>query len=633
MDDLITTDFAAKFAAEIAGQTYSKIIKNIAQSVSLTPVSLQINLAEYATLMYDNLSQIRTIVSDSPSRLLDIYQDARFRLSSETYLEAEFIAFLGVNHQAVIRGNAGAGKSMFLRRHFLRVIGERKRIPILFDLRSLNSNYSSVIEHLHGHAKGLMPWMDYGVFCALLKNGRIELLLDGLDEVSHNIRPAVNTAIATFVTQYPKANVILTTRYGDRYAVPSRIPEFHVCQFSKEQAVSLIRSLDFAEEAKLRFAKALSEGLYDKSPDLLSNPLLCSIMLLTYKRFAKVPEQLHLYYQQAYEVLYSRHDAEKDGFNREFLSKLDIAEMQSVLDYFSAVTYAADAFEFSEVECIDTLRSAIDVAQVSARPEDVKDDLIEAMSLINRDGVELAFVHRSFQEFFCAHYISKTSSELARSCIDAVKMRDDTDSVIPMAVALNPERFEEAWFLPSLREDSARYRDYFNKGKYFDIIRDTLPIVHFEGDIVRLALGTQPHSKSFGVYLRRMNDEGAFIELDMSKKGKSFSLGDHPSVASYVRSAAFHLPVPKQFREQQVPGKLSLDAEDRVLSVLGEIDIWKTCALEIVNRLEKWLRLLEERKAKREVSPLDRFKRAAAASARRVEGDLQGGKQKTPLTS
>ena len=623
LDNIDSVDFAAKFSAEICAQTYNKIIKKIAQSVALTPVSLESNLTEYARAMVRAYSGVKTIVADHPSRLLDVYQDARFKAGNEIYLENEFVALARQRGTAIIRGNAGAGKSLFLRRHLLRILSEKERIPLLYDLRGLNSNYSNLPTHLHDHARQLMPWMEYGVFSALLKDGKIELLLDGLDEVSHSIRPTVNGAIGVLGRQFPKARILLTTRYGDRYGTPGEMPEFHICPFSKEQAVSLVRALDFPDEPRLRFAKALDEGLYNRSPDLLSNPLLCSIMLLTYRRFAKVPDQLHLYYQQAYAVLYSRHDAAKEGFNREFLSNLDVHEMQQVLDYFSAITYAEDMFEFSEATCLEGLRNALTVTQIDARPEDVKDDLIEAVSILTRDGVELAFVHRSFQEFFCAHYISRANADLARACVDAVKLRDDTDSAITMAMALNGDRFEEVWLLPSLKEDCKKYRELFNAGKFYSIVSSTLPQVRIEESEFTLSLGVLPSSKSFGIYVKRFASEDGRLTLDLSKK---LELDSHPSAASFVRAKMQHLPLPREFRESVRFGPIEIDAENRLLAVLSEIDVWKFCALEIVKRTEKWLRLLEERKSEKELSPMDNFRKAAAGAVRRVEGNLQGGK-------
>jgi hypothetical protein len=628
LQDLNSTDFAAKFASEIFTQTYNKIIKDIAKSVALTPMSLQNNLSDYASSMIKSYSEIKTIVSDQPSLLLDVYQEAHFRLGSEIYVEDDFVSRARQRGSVIIRGNAGAGKSLFLRRHLLRTLSEKERIPILFDLRGLNSNYSNLPLHIHEHAKQLMPWMDYGVFNALLKHGKIELLMDGLDEVSHSIRPSVNGAIGLLGRQFPKTRVMLTTRYGDRYGVPGQMSEFHICPFSKDQAVNLVRALDFPEEPRLRFALALQDGLYDKSPDLLSNPLLCSIMLLTYRRFAKVPDQLHLYYQQAYEVLFSRHDAAKEGFNREFLSNLDVYEMQGILDYFAAITYADDLFEFSESSCLEGLRNAIAVTHVNARAEDVKDDLIEAVSILNRDGVELTFVHRSFQEFFCAHYISRANSGLARACIDAVKLRDDTDSAISMAMSLNTDRFEEVWLLPTLEEDSKKYRDLFNSKKYYDIVSATLPKIRISGNLVVMELGTMPSSKNFGIYTKRFAPEDSVIEVDLSKK---VELADSSNVAAFARSGMQHLPLPRAWREALGSGDIVIDAENRLLSVLSEIDIWQFCALEIVKRTEKWLRKLEARKADKEMSPMDNFRRAAAGAVGRVEGDLRGGKRTRPI--
>lgn len=624
-------DAAAKFAAEMATSTYSKFIKGISNSLALNQQVMQSNLKDYAIQTASIFGYIRTLVSESDSKVLDIYQPAKFRRSTELYSESQLYQFVEINLRAIIRGNAGAGKSLFLRRYYLHLIEKRQSIPILFELRGLNSDYSGLMERLHRHAKSLMPWMEFEVFRTLLKNGKIELLLDGLDEVSHSIRSSVNTDIGMFVNEFPKARLILTTRYGDRYASPSRIEEFHVEKFSKEQAASLVRALDFPYEPKMRFAKELENGLYEKSPGLLSNPLLCSIMLLTYRRFAAVPDQLHIYYQQAYEVLFSRHDAGKEnGVDRDLLSGLNVFEMQGVLDYFSALTYASDMFDFSESECLEIISESIVGTNIKAKSADIKDDLIEAVSMLNRDGLELTFVHRSFQEFFCAHYISKSSNDVAKACIEAVKMRDDTDSVIPMTIALNEDRFEEVWLLPSIRQDFARYSEDFKSGKYYNIVRDTLPTVEIVKNDVVLGLGVESRSKSFGIYMRTMDGGADHLQFNGKDVERLFSFSSPKTLLNLISAEALNLPVPKWFREEISNDRVLINTEDRMLSVLSEMTIWKPFAQKILTLMRLWLEDLEGRKQTREAIPMVAFRRAATSRSRRIEGDLSGGIPRMP---
>ena len=67
-----------------------------------------------------------------------------------------------------------------------------------------------------------------------------------------------------------------------------------------------------------------------KHESFASNPLLLNIMLLTYDNYADIPEKLHLFYSNAFETLYIKHDATKGGYKREFKTKLSSDDFKRV---------------------------------------------------------------------------------------------------------------------------------------------------------------------------------------------------------------------------------------------------------------------------------------------------------------
>ncbi|WP_295192028.1 hypothetical protein [uncultured Brevundimonas sp.] len=617
-------DIAAKFAANIVKDIYDKVIKRATQSLLVNPLFVSNNLSKYATDASSNYGYIRTIVCELPSRLLSIYQPTRFLVGSNIVDESTLIKSLQTTKRAVIRGHAGAGKSIFLKRHFLRRISDKETIPLFFELRNLNHNFTNLFSNIYDYAHDLLPWLDVSIFRTLLSQGKIEIYLDALDEVKHSIRSAVNNQVTQMMTEFPRATIILTTRYGDKYATPAAITEYRIQPFSLDQAISLVNSLEFHEESKLRFSKALAEGLFDKNSDLLSNPLLCSIMMLTYRRFSVIPDRIHLYYQQAYEVLFSRHDASKEsGFRRDLLSGLDVAEMQSVIDYLAAVSYASEKFELSEAELTETLHGALTSNQLDKRTNDVRDDLTEAVSMLHEDGLYFKFVHRSFQEFFCAHYISKAKTDIAKACINAVKMRQETDSVIPMAVALNQDRFEEAWLSPTLNEDLDRYTSYASSKRFFDIVRESAPYIFIRGDEMILTTGDGSKTRNLNIYFGVMNQTEPRLIIDYNNYRYSYS--NNKSIEEFLASRIDDIAVPKEFKRMVKAGDVKLNLEDRNIASIGELNVWEPAAMQIIGRLRTWQSELRERSLSRDASPMEAFEKAAQQGLRRIEGDLAGG--------
>ena len=42
------------------------------------------------------------------------------------------------------------------------------------------------------------------------------------------------------------------------------------------------------------------------------------MMLMTFDEFAEIPSKMHIFYDQAFSVLYNKHDAMKTSFRRKF---------------------------------------------------------------------------------------------------------------------------------------------------------------------------------------------------------------------------------------------------------------------------------------------------------------------------
>jgi len=75
--------------------------------------------------------------------------------------------------------------------------------------------------------------------------------------------------------------------------------------------LSLIRKLDYNQDIKQKFLTEVENKLFEKYETFASNPLLLTIMLMTFDQYAEIPEKIHLFYQECFQALYSRHDASK----------------------------------------------------------------------------------------------------------------------------------------------------------------------------------------------------------------------------------------------------------------------------------------------------------------------------------
>src|SRR6185503_8614326 len=125
-----------------------------------------------------------------------------------------------------------------------------------------------------------------------------------------------------------------------------------------DQACELVQKLPFESEFTSKFLKDLRDTLFAKHNSFLSNPLLLSIMLLTYGQSADIPNKLNVFYNQAYEALFQRHDALKGAFQRDRSTGLDIQDFAKVFAAFSLQTYDKRVFQMSKTQAIDYLEGA-----------------------------------------------------------------------------------------------------------------------------------------------------------------------------------------------------------------------------------------------------------------------------------
>ena len=205
------------------------------------------------------------------------------------------------------------------------------------------------------------------------------------------------------------------------------------------------------EDEKTReFCTQLKDELYDEHKDFAENPLLLSMMFLTFMRNSSIPDHLSDFYQKAYDALYSAHDGQDKGFyRRDFRCKtIDEGQFKLLFAYFCFHSFFEEKYEFSYEEIIGFLNRGIEkqgLKEVLA--EDVLVDLRNAVCMIVCDGETYRFSHRSFQDYFAAYYTSHVLTDEQQQKLFKQKLNNervflDDIEYYELLLQIEPERFK-----------------------------------------------------------------------------------------------------------------------------------------------------------------------------------------------
>lgn len=446
-------------ASVIQGQINNAVgalSKTLGGAVSKILEIINKDLTKYTAAKIRKCSYIRTpiINRDHSTYIYDIYVQTRLKVRKEVVGDDHFIANLTGNDSIVIAGNAGSGKSMFMRYLFLKLCNvKRAKIPLFFELRDINaSEKKNLQEFLYYNLIGSSASITEHQFLDSLKAGIFTLILDGFDEINHTDRKEIETQIRKIREQCPELQIIVSSRPDADQRLESwqAFQTVYVEPMDEPQATELIGKIEYDAKIKEMFLREAKGKLFQTHKTFLSNPLLCIMMLVTYGQTGHIPTKRHVFYEKAFDALFSIHDTAKEGvYKRKTYSNLSVDDFRNCMSAFCIVTYLREQFVFTRLQFRESLKQALKLEKLEINIDDLTSDMIESTCLIQIEGTDYVFTHRSFQEYFAAVFISRSPAGGAKVILDRVSMRR-TDDVITLAYSINRGLLEREWIIPTL---------------------------------------------------------------------------------------------------------------------------------------------------------------------------------------
>lgn len=464
MDENFNNDLASKFMNAIFDEYLSPLISKIANKLKITynevKIDLEIPFQAYLTNSYEKYSKIKTIIYGiEPKKLYDFFEIPFLKKGSDIIKPTTTKILTDLSKFLIIEGSGGIGKSTLMKHLFLSELKLKDYIPIFTELKDFNEEGHLDLEKLllkklnQFHNTFQEEYLDYA-----LQSGCFLFLLDGYDELYSENQKEFFKKLNDFCDKYPENHYILSSRpYSESEFIEfQRFTVLKAVSFTKEQAISLITKIEYPdEELKDKFIRDLESGLYDRHKSFASNPLLLNIMLSTYNDYAEIPQELHLFYYQAFDTMLSKHDATK-SYRRKMLSDLSSDTFKECFAIFCFLTYqkAKTEFTFPEIEEIfkkfpPRIKNVLNIG-------DFIDDLGNALCVLYREGNRYKFTHRSFQEYFVAYFLNIQTDSKMRDysflLIESGKFSTSADSVFPMLEDMSTQRFNNNILIPLLNK-------------------------------------------------------------------------------------------------------------------------------------------------------------------------------------
>ncbi|MGI0630097.1 NACHT domain-containing protein [Pseudomonas aeruginosa] len=418
-------------------------------------VKLESCFKKYITRTHSKYSKIKTLLyRDKPVKLLDHYVPTNFKCGKKIHDGGEIFYELKKNKRNVILGTAGSGKSVLLRKIVIDIINNKEgTIPALLELRLLITKEKSetILDHLYRSISDQDEGFTKDQLITSLKIGKIALFLDGFDEIDYEKRQTYEREILEISDKYPNTILVISSRPDELFNSWEEFHIFSALPLNEKQSIELVSKIDYEKSVKETFITQLKDGLFKKHIDFLSSPLLLTMMLLTFEQLAEIPEKIHIFYEQAFDTLYHKHDALKSQYKRKSYSNLPIDDFKRLFSAFCIITFYERKMIFSDTEILEYLAEAVNTEDITCEPTKIFNDLLKSVCIIQKDGNTYTFSHRSFQEYFAAVFLSRSQTIDLPKALNLISIRHHTDNVISLAWELNRERLETLWIQPKLK--------------------------------------------------------------------------------------------------------------------------------------------------------------------------------------
>ena len=394
--------------------------------------------------IYTDLNLLTSLTSQQWLEISDLQGNGdyaeRCDFSQHNAQSISAISAFNNHNKLVLLGKPGAGKTTLLKHLALQCIEGKFKpdcLPVFIFLRTFvhqckEDNNFSFVNYLQ------KLWANYDISSEqvlnLLQQGKVLVLLDGLDEVPQAHEAEILSQIQQFSTVYYQNPLVITCRLAGQQYRFHGFNYLELADFSPEQiekfAKKWFRATALSLEIGATKAQQFLEQLYrqENQPirELLTTPILLNLVCSVFQERLSFPSKRARLYEEGLDILLLRWDRSK-GIQRDLLYyNLSLVDKIKLLSQIAAEHFQKGRFFFEKRDLIQIIsdyletlpNSDSDPKSGTRDPETLRLDseaILRAIEvqhglLVERARGVYSFSHLTFQEYLTARKIVASSS-------------------------------------------------------------------------------------------------------------------------------------------------------------------------------------------------------------------------------
>ncbi len=387
--------------------TIDQIFNSISSTIlqESTKWKLKEEIQSYVSNTYEKFRLTKNLLfRNEPIDFLRNYIPITLTINQKRIRQKNPMDLFDEYNKIAILGNAGSGKTTFLKFLTISCINREEYIPVYVELRLFNIeniDFESFITRIISNESR-------DKVIELFKKGNFLFLFDGFDEINYSEGSNVINQIQNFISNFNNNLFVISSRPGTNV---ESLNEFHVCEIAPLSEIDVmfyIEQLNLSNSKKEIFFQSIEDD--DYFHQYLTTPLFLSIYInyIINHSETNFPKNKSIFFRNIIDTLFSKHDAvSKLGFVRPKLSGLNKDELERVATILAFRGLITGQNTFSK----DILIKELELIKRNQILEFENDkliyDLTITVNVLVVNGDFYSFVHILILEYLAALFISR----------------------------------------------------------------------------------------------------------------------------------------------------------------------------------------------------------------------------------